>query len=325
MNRLYPLKFEPIILDKIWGGNRLRTILNKNTESAKAGESWEISGVKDYISVVSNGFLKGNNLQELIEIYMGDLVGEMIFERFGTEFPLLIKFIDANDKLSIQVHPDDNLAEKRHGSFGKTEMWYILKAEKNAEITVGFNRKISREEYLKNLENKLLENILNIEQVIDGDVFFLPAGRIHAIGSGILLAEIQQTSDITYRIYDYDRPDDTGKLRELHTQEAIDAIDFNFYNSYKISYPTKMNDFATLAECNYFTTNLCQINKPIEMDYFRLDSFVILICTDGGFDLKYQDGHINVMKGETVLIPALIKNLELKPISETKFLEVFIK
>ena len=324
MNRLYPLKFEPIVLDKIWGGTRLHTILNKKTQSVKAGESWEISGVRNQISIVSDGFLKGNNLQELIEIYMGDLVGDHVFEKFGVEFPILIKFIDANDKLSIQVHPDDSLAGERHGSFGKTEMWYVLKAEGSAEITVGFNRRITKEEYLKNLNNKLLENILNVEMVQDGDVFFLPAGRIHAIGAGILLAEIQQTSDITYRIYDYDRPDDTGNLRELHTQEALDAIDFNFYDSYKTSYIQQVNDFVTLAECPYFTTNLCQVNKSIELDYFRIDSFIILICVEGGFELKYQGGNIKVLKGETILIPAVVKNLELKPFTESKFLEVFI-
>lgn len=324
MNKLYPLKFTPVILDKIWGGNWLRSLLNKKTKSDRAGESWEISGVEGNISVVSEGFLKGNNLQELIEIYMGDLVGDIVYELFGTEFPLLIKFIDANDKLSIQVHPDDNLAAKRHNSFGKTEMWYVIEAEKNAEITVGFNRKITKEEYIKHLHNKVLENILNVETVKEGDVFFLPAGRVHAIGAGILLAEIQQTSDITYRIYDYDRPDETGKMRELHTEQAVDAIDFNHYESYKTFYDKKQNEPVNLAFCKYFTTNFYEINKPLERDYFSIDSFVILICTDGGFEMKYQDGFIKVMKGETILIPAVIKNFELIPYSVARFLEVFI-
>ena len=324
MNTLYPLKFSPIIIDKIWGGSRLHKILNKNTISDRAGESWEISSVEGNLSVVSEGFLTGNNLNELIEVYMGDLVGDLIYDRFGNEFPLLIKFIDANDKLSIQVHPDDELAAKRHKSFGKTEMWYVIDAEENAEITVGFNHKISKEEYLKNLNNKTLENILNIEKVSNGDVFFLPAGRVHAIGAGILLAEIQQTSDITYRIYDYDRPDDNGRLRELHTRQALDAIDFNYYDAYKTMYQPKINDFSTLAQCKYFTTNLCHINKSIELEYFNIDSFVILICIEGGFELKYSSGAVNVTIGETILIPAAIKNLELKTRGETKFLEVFI-
>ena len=188
MNQLYPLKFEPIIHDKIWGGQKLHEILNKSTATDKAGESWEISGVDGSISVVSNGFLEGNNLEELIEVYMDDLVGERIFEQFGHRFPLLIKFIDANDKLSIQVHPNDALAKKRHNSFGKTEMWYIIQAEKGAELISGFNREIDKETYLEYLKNKDLEAILNREPVKEGDVFFLPAGRVHAIGSGVLLS-----------------------------------------------------------------------------------------------------------------------------------------
>ncbi|MFO7655629.1 MAG: type I phosphomannose isomerase catalytic subunit [Bacteroidales bacterium] len=324
MNKLYPLKFTPQILDKVWGGTRLRATLNKKTTSDKAGESWEISGVDGHVSVVSEGFLEGNTLQELIEIYMGDLVGDHIFEKFGPLFPLLIKFIDANDRLSIQVHPDDELADKRHGSFGKTEMWYIVEAEKNAEITVGFNSKISREEYLEHLKNKKIEDVLNREKTHPGNVFFLPAGRVHAIGAGILLAEIQQTSDITYRIFDYDRPDENGKLRELHTGLALDAIDFNMYGSYKTDYEKELNNRSGLVACDYFTTNFFEVNRPVDLDYFMLDSFIILLCIDGAFELNYQNGSIKAMKGETILIPAAIKSLELKPIGHTSFLEVYI-
>ncbi|MBN2214737.1 MAG: class I mannose-6-phosphate isomerase [Bacteroidales bacterium] len=324
MNKLYPLKFNPIILEKIWGGKKLHTLLNKEISSDQAGESWEISGVKENISVVSEGFLCGNNLQELIEIYMGDLVGDKVFEKYGYEFPLLIKFIDASDKLSIQVHPDDLLAAERHGTFGKTEMWYVIQADDGAEITVGFNRKVTREEYLDHLNGKTLEKILNTEKTAEGDVFFLPSGRLHAIGAGILLAEIQQTSDVTYRVYDYDRQDKTGKLRELHTDMALDAIDFNHYDNYKTSYQKKSDEQIDLVNCAYFHTGLYEISKAFELDYFSKDSFVIFICVDGKIRFEYQDGKFDLTKGETILVPAVIKNLFLTPFVKSRLLEVYI-
>lgn len=226
---LYPLKFNPILKDKIWGGSKLKTVLNKDfSPLPNAGESWEISGVEGDVSVVSNGFLEGNNLEELIEIYMGDLVGDHVYENFGIEFPLLIKFIDANDVLSIQVHPDDVLSKERHNAFGKTEMWYVIEADKGSELIVGFNQKVDKDTYIKKLEEGRLEEILNNEPVAKGSCFFIPAGRVHAIGKGILLAEIQQTSDVTYRIYDFNRTDDKGTPRELHTELAVDAIDYSF-------------------------------------------------------------------------------------------------
>jgi mannose-6-phosphate isomerase len=321
---LYPLKFTPVILDKIWGGKKLNSILQKDTSSSRAGESWEISGVKGNISMVSEGFLEGNNLTELIEIYMGDLVGDKVFEKFGYEFPLLIKFIDASDRLSIQVHPDDQLAAKRHGSFGKSEMWYVLQADNDAEITVGFRKKVSKEAYLKHLNNKTLENILNVEKTFKGDVFMLPAGRLHAIGAGILLAEIQQTSDVTYRIYDYDRPDQSGKLRELHTELALDAIDFNHHNKYKTDYLIKANERINLADCEYFRTNLYEITKSYELDYFNEDTFIIFICVEGKIRIEYQGGSAELSQGETILVPAVIKNLYLTPLLKSRLLEVYL-
>jgi mannose-6-phosphate isomerase len=324
MNKLYPLKFTPVILDKIWGGKKLNSILKKDTSSSRAGESWEISGVKGNISMVSEGFLEGNNLTELIEIYMGDLVGDKVFEKFGYEFPLLIKFIDARDRLSIQVHPHDQLAAKRHGSFGKTEMWYVLQADDDAEITVGFSKKVSREEYLEHLNKKTLENILNIEKTKKGDVFMLPAGRLHAIGAGILLAEIQQTSDITYRIFDYDRPDQSGKLRELHTELALDAIDFNHYDKYKTDYLVNPNEQISLADCEYFHTNLYELSKSYELDYIDKDTFVIFMCTEGKIRLEYLDGASELSQGETILVPAVIKNLYLTPLMKSRLIEVYL-
>jgi mannose-6-phosphate isomerase len=326
MSTLYPLKFHPILKDKIWGGSRLKDILNKPTGSDKCGESWEISAVLGNISKVKNGFLAGNNLQELTGIYMGDLVGDRIYERFGIEFPLLIKFIDANDILSVQVHPDDKLARERHNAYGKTEMWYIIEAEPNAEIICGFNREMDRDSYLLHMKNKTLKEILNFEKVKAGDVFFTPSGRVHAVGAGILLAEIQQTSDITYRIYDWDRLDDTGKPREMHTELALDALDFKYYGKYRTDYEPVLNQTTILADCKYFTTDLLYFDKPVEKEYNFIDSFVIYMCLEGKIDILYGEGFSeSLVAGETVLIPASLKNLNLVPVRTAKALEVYVK
>lgn len=326
MNTLYPLKFHPILKDKIWGGTRLKNILNKPADSDKCGESWEISAVRGNISKVKNGFLAGNNLLELTEIYMGDLVGDKIYDRFGIEFPLLIKFIDANDILSVQVHPDDNLAMERHKAYGKTEMWYIIEAEKNAEIICGFNREMNRDTYLLHLKNKSLKEILNFEKVRAGDVFFTPSGRVHAVGAGILLAEIQQTSDITYRIYDWDRVDDKGNPREMHTELALDAIDFKFYGNYRTDYDLLLNQTTNIADCKYFTTGLIYFDKPVEKELTLIDSFVIYMCLEGKIDIKYGTGlSESMVAGETVLIPAALKNLSLVPAGTAKAIEVYVK
>ncbi|MDM8158843.1 mannose-6-phosphate isomerase [Labilibaculum sp. K2S] len=323
---LYPLKFTPILKDKIWGGNKLKTVLNKDfSPLPNAGESWEISGVEGDISVVSNGFLAGNNLEELIEIYMGDLVGDHVYENFGVEFPLLIKFIDANDVLSIQVHPDDELSKERHNAYGKTEMWYVIEADKGSELIVGFNQDISKEKYLAKLEEGKLEEILNNAPVKEGSCFYIPAGRVHAIGKGILLAEIQQTSDVTYRMYDFNRTDDAGNPRELHTELAVDAIDYSFEKKYETSYQTEINKTAELVRCPYFTTNILEFDKPQEKDYIELDSFVIYMCLEGDMIITYGEDSLTVAKGESVLIPAIINNLTLTPKSKTKILEVYIK
>jgi len=326
MEGLYPLKFTPIFKDKIWGGDKIKSILNKDFgHLPNCGESWELSGVEGNISVVSNGFLAGNTLEELIEIYMGDLVGEGIFETYGIEFPLLIKFIDANDDLSIQVHPDDEMSKERHNAFGKTEMWYVMQADQGSKLQSGFNQQVDQDKYLFKLEHNELTDILNFEEVAAGDVFFIPAGRVHAIGKGILLAEIQQTSDITYRIYDYDRRDNEGNPRELHTELALDAIDYTLSPEYKTRYESKLNESVELAKCKYFTTNVLDINTIVEKDYNKLDSFVIYICLDGELQIETESGSETVQKGETILIPASIENVQLKPLSATvKLLEVYI-
>ena len=326
MNELYPLKFKPIIKEKIWGGQNLKSSLNKNIPAnIKIGESWEISGVTDNISVIENGFLAENELTELIEIYMGDLVGDRIYKQFGIEFPLLIKFIDANDVLSIQVHPDNNLAKKRHNSLGKTEMWYIVNAEKNAELISGFNREINKDDYLHHLEKNELQKILNYEKITKGDVFYIPAGRVHAIGAGIVLAEIQQTSDITYRIFDWNRKDNQGNYRELHTEKALDAIDFKFYDNYKTDYKSIKNTTSKILGTKYFETNIIEFDKTLEKNYNQLDSFVIYMCLDGKFEIEYYESEkITIEKGETVLIPAVMEHLYLNPVVQSKLLEVYI-
>ncbi len=327
MEGLYPLKFTPIYKDKIWGGNKIKTVLNKNFgDLPNCGESWELSGVPGNISIVSNGYLAGNSLEELIEVYMGDLVGDQIFETFGHEFPLLIKFIDANDDLSIQVHPDDEMAAERHNSYGKTEMWYVMQADKGSKLQSGFNQPVDQEKYLEKLEKVELTDILNFEEVTAGDVFFIPAGRVHAIGKGILLAEIQQTSDITYRIYDYDRRDDQGNPRELHTDQALDAIDYTLFPEYKTNYEPIPNESVELASCQYFTTNVLDVSQVVEKDFNKLDSFVIYICLDGKLVIETESGSESIQKGETILLPASIENVLLKPsTASAKLLEVYIE
>lgn len=326
MSGLYPLKFKPIFLDKIWGGNRIKTILNKDFGNLpNCGESWELSGFEGNESVVSNGFLAGNNLNELIEIYMGDLVGDKIYEKFGNEFPLLVKFIDANQDLSIQVHPNDELSKERHSAYGKTEMWYVVDANDGALINAGFNQPVTKEKYIEFLEKGKLTELLSFEEVTEGDVFFIPAGRVHAICKGVLVAEIQQTSDVTYRIFDYNRTDSEGNLRELHTKLAVDAIDYMHLDEYKTKYNVEKNKSSEIVKCNYFTTNLLKFDKVIEKDYHQLDSFVIYTTLEGDFEIKTEEGTERVKKGETVLIPANIELLSLVPKSkEVKVLEVFI-
>lgn len=327
MQELYPLKFKPIYKEVIWGDQRLKSALNKDIPpDKKIGESWEISAVKDNISVVANGFLAGNGLQELLEVYMGDLVGEKIFDNHGTQFPLLFKFIDANDVLSIQVHPDDEMAQRIHNDKGKTEMWYVIAADEGSELISGFNREMDKETYLHHLNNGTLSEILNHEKVQSGDVFFLPAGRVHAIGAGILLAEIQQTSDLTYRIYDWGRVGHDGKPRELHTDLALEAMDFKYYGQYRTEYELKRNEASNLARCQYFTTNILEVDKPQQRDLIELDSFVVYMCMDGKAEITYdEENTIVIEKGETILIPAVIEHLIYEPHPYAKLLEVYIE
>ncbi|HSZ25031.1 MAG TPA: type I phosphomannose isomerase catalytic subunit [Cytophagaceae bacterium] len=322
---MYPLLFTTLFKDKIWGGEKIKTILGKDfSPLPNCGETWEISGVKGNVSVVREGAFSGKDLASLIEEFKGQLVGERVYAQFGNEFPLLIKFIDANDDLSIQVHPDDELARERHDSFGKTEMWYVLQADKGAKLNAGFSKPIDEAIYLKHLQNNTLEEILNFETVEAGDVFFLPAGRVHYIGKGVCLAEIQQTSDVTYRIYDFDRTDHTGNKRELHTDHALAAIDYHYYGEYKTNYSRKMNEPTHLVECPYFTTHLLELDKVLERDYQTLDSFVIYICTEGEVIINYHKGSMKIKKGDSMLLPAVLKSVSLTPSVYSTLLEVYI-
>lgn len=322
---LYPLKFKTIFKDKIWGGEKIKTYLGKDFEPLpNCGETWEISGVKSDVSIIANGPLTGTSLADLLAEKKAELLGKKNYERFGNEFPLLIKFIDANEDLSIQVHPNDELAEKRHNSKGKTEMWYVLQADEGSTLISGFNQGVDKELYLKKFNAGDLTDILNKEEVSAGDVFFLPAGRVHTIGKGLLIAEIQQTSDITYRIYDFDRVDDKGNKRELHVEEALDAIDYTFYDEYKTKYNSTLNQPVELVDCPYFTTNMLTYTKDAVRDYSITDSFVIHVCVEGSYILKYGVEELPVQMGDCVLIPATTNQVVLQTTEGFKILESYI-
>lgn len=326
---LYPIKFKPRIKERIWGG---QAILNKKGKAAGRlakdklyGESWDLSSVKGDISVVANGFLKGNNLEEIIEVYMGELVGEQIFEQYGLEFPLLIKYLDCNDKLSVQVHPDDALALERHNSFGKTEAWYVVDCKPGASIYLGFkDLNLTREEYIAAVAESRLEELLNKVEVKPGDVFFIPAGTVHALGAGLEVVEVQQTSDVTYRIYDWDRVDAEGKSRELHTSLAVDAIDFEsdaelLHREYNLA---KGGD-AKVIECNYFTMTLHDVAGVKELDRSSLDSFVVFIALNGSVRIVADGNEETLAEGEVILIPAEVNDITIE--GDAKLMEVYIK
>ena len=319
------LKFTPILKEKIWGGEKLMTLLNKKSDKKNIGESWEISDIEKSISIVSNGNLKGQTLQNLISEYRANLVGEKVFTQFGKKFPLLIKFIDAKETLSIQLHPDNELAKKRHNSFGKTEMWYVLQADKFGNLIVGFKKDTDKEKYLYHLKNKSLLSILNVDEVEKGDVYFIPAGRIHAIGAGVMLVEIQQTSDITYRVYDWDRTDVDGNSRELHTEQAINAIDFKSQKSYKTAYTKVENESSEIVSCPYFTTNVLSLDKNISINHSDKDSFVIYMCVKGNVSFQYKNQTESLSVGETLLVPASIKEFDILSEVASELLEVYIK
>ncbi len=321
----YPIKFQPILKDKIWGGKKLKSVLNKDSISDTIGESWEISGVDGNISIVSNGALVGCDLNSLVTKYKGEFVGNSVYKEFGNQFPLLLKFIDANRDLSIQVHPDDIIAKERHDSNGKTEMWYVIDSEPKSKLISGFNEKITKDKYLGALNSGNLMSLLKAHEVESGDVFFIPTGNVHATGAGILFAEIQQTSDVTYRIYDYDRKDNQGKRRELHTDLAVDVINYEDENE-KVNYKATKNEDINLVKCNYFTTNILILDEVLNKDVSNLDSFIVYMCLEGSAYIECRNGFKeNINIGDTVLIPSSVKEFKITPNQEIKLLEVYIE
>ena len=328
---MYPLKFKPFLRTMVWGGKKIARFKGVETEDDHIGESWEVSDVPGHESVVANGSLKGRDLTELVKQYKGRLVGEQVYAGNGDEFPLLVKFIDARDDLSIQVHPNDEMARHRHGEpHGKTEMWYVIDADPGACLYSGLNREITPEEYLERVADGTITEVLARHEVRPGDVFFLPAGRIHTICSGCFIAEIQQTSDLTYRIYDYGRPGLDGKPRELHTELAKEAIDYKVYPDYRKEYTPEKDAETELISCKYFTTSLFDLDRKVTKDLSGLDSFVVVMCISGSGTLTDAEpvfdeegrrgptkGHRTTLRqGETVLIPASSQNITFTPSEE---------
>jgi mannose-6-phosphate isomerase len=322
--KLYPLFFTPHFKYRLWGGDKLRTELNKEFSGDQIGESWEVSDVEGSETQVSNGALAGNTLHDLITTFGAQFLGTSVLERFGTNFPLLIKFLDAKTPLSIQVHPDDKVAKERHNSFGKNEMWYIMQADHDASIIVGFEEDTSKEQYEEAVKDGNIVNLLHTEYIKEGDIFHIPTGRVHAIGAGVLLAEIQQTSDVTYRIFDYNRIDaKTGALRDLHSEEAIDVVDLKGYDTYNTPYKTEVNTAVSIMETPYFQTTLLALEGEATRDYSNKDSFTILMCVDGSATFSCDDEVYAFKKGQTVVLPAVVNELSFAS-SHAKILEVTV-
>jgi mannose-6-phosphate isomerase len=323
---MYPLKFKPILKSTIWGGEKIIPFKHLDCQQAQVGESWEISDVPGDESVVADGADAGKNLTQMVSEYKGALVGESNYKRFNGKFPLLIKFIDAQQDLSIQVHPDDELAMKRHNSMGKTEMWYVIGNDGGkAHLRSGLSQQITPDQYAAMIADNTICDALSDYAVQPGDVFFLPAGRIHSIGAGCFIAEIQQTSNITYRIYDFNRKDKNGNTRELHTELSKDAIDYTVSEDYRTHYTPKQNEPVELVSCPYFTTSVYDLTEKMSMDYTELDSFVIYICMEGACTVTDDESNtVSLQAGESVLFPATTKTLDVVPEGHVKFLETYV-
>ena len=320
---MQPIKFQPLLKQTLWGGDKIVTFKHLDSQLENVGESWEISGVKDNETIVKEGPLKGKSLNEVVAELKDKLVGKENYQRFGDEFPLLIKFIDARQDLSIQVHPNDEIAHKQGKPRGKTEMWYLMESEPGAKLYCGLKKQITPDQYKEMVDNDTICDALAQYEVKEGDCFFLPAGRIHAIGPGCFLAEIQQTSDVTYRIYDYKRKDKNGNYRELHTKLAAESINYQVENDYRTHYVGRLNKGVSLVQCPYFCTAVYDLNEPMTLDYSELDSFVILIGLKGEGKITDNEGNeVSIMAGDTLLIPAATETLSVS--GTVKFLETYI-
>ncbi len=337
---LYPLLFENNFRTVVWGGNKLKPMKGVPADNEPVGESWEVSAVPGWESVVKNGLFAGRTLAQLVREYGEQLLGASVYEKYGLQFPILVKYIDAVQDLSIQVHPDDALAKERHGCFGKTEMWYVVKAEPGAYLYSGFNQPISRYEYEKRVEDGSICEVLQRHEVKAGDAFYIPSGRVHAICGGIIVAEIQQSSDITYRIFDYNRPGLDGKMRQLHIQEAKDAIDFKIYDDYKISYERKLNKPVPLVVSPFFVVKVLEVNRAFHRKLFKYDSFVVYVCLEGDCTIKVKsinsaggtlpqdyERAVHLTEGSSCLVPVSCADYDVVPNNETgvtRLLEVYI-
>ncbi|MBS9773567.1 MAG: class I mannose-6-phosphate isomerase [Tenacibaculum sp.] len=319
------LKFNPILKEKIWGGKKLIQQLGKKSDRDDIGESWEISDVGEDISIVEKGDLKGKTLRSLVSEYKHNLVGNKVYDRFGDKFPLLIKFIDAKENLSLQVHPDDILAKKRHNSLGKTEMWYVLNSDEKGNIIIGFSEQTNKQTFSEYFKKGEVLKQLNIDNVSKGDVYMVPAGRIHAIGAGVLLAEVQETSDITYRLFDWNRKDKNGKSRELHVDLALNSIDYSVKPTYKEDYARKKDVPTNIVNCKYFTTNSLHLIHNYKANHTKKDSFIIYMCVGGQADFCIEDNKESLKIGQTLLVPASLKEFEIQPNKEVELLEVYIE
>ena len=318
-----PLKFKALLKQTIWGGDKIIPFKHLDDHLENVGESWEISGVPGNETVVADGEYAGKKLNELVIEQKDKLVGKANYERFGDEFPLLIKFIDARQDLSIQVHPTDEIAKRQGKDRGKTEMWYIMDSDKDAKLYSGLKKQITPEQYKAMVEDDTITDALAQYEVKEDDCFFLPAGRIHAIGTGCFLAEIQQTSDVTYRIYDFKRKDKDGNYRQLHTKEAAECINYTVEDDYRTHYEHKKNEGVTLVECPYFTTAVYDLDEPMTLDYSELDSFVILIGLKGEGTITDNEGNtVTISAGESILVPATTDTLKVE--GTIKMLETYV-
>ena len=315
-------KFEPLLKQTLWGGDKIIPFKHLNTQMERVGESWEISGVKDNETIVANGPDKGKSLNQLVSEQKAKLVGEENYQRFGDEFPLLVKFIDASQDLSIQVHPNDETAHRLGKPHGKTEMWYTLESAPGAHLYNGLKKKITAEEYEQMVANDTIVDALARYEIKEGDVFYIPAGRIHAIGSGCFVTEIQETSDVTFRIYDYKRKDKDGNYRELHIKEAAQCIDFTVLPNYRAGYEPILNKGVQLVESPYFTTAVYDLTEPMTLDYSELDSFVILIAVKGEGAITCNGEQMTFKMGDTILLPATTNEVKVEGV--VRFLETYV-
>lgn len=325
--QLYPFLFQPNLHSVVWGGNLLRPYKGLDPSDEPIGESWEVSTVPSSTSIISNGEWKGRDLTSVIEENPDAILGKTVNEKYQGQLPLLVKFIDAKKDLSIQVHPNDEMAMREHGKMGKSEMWYVIKADEDAHLYAGFKQEITPYEYQKRIEDGTITEVLADHKVKSGDVFYLPAGRIHAICGGILLAEVQQSSDLTYRIFDYNRLGMDGKPRELHTELAAQALDYHVEDNYCTEYDEVSNKAVQIIDSPYFSVRVMEVSRPFHRNLKKYDSFIITMCIEGDCKIHvHNTGEEFILKqGNSTLIPAAIADYEIIPqYRTTRILDAFI-